>query len=262
MDSFRTLLVHVDGGHDAAARLQLARQLAARHEARLQVQFSVLPVPQELASGHLRRARADFDRLDAAGGWPMGWRPPTDEQPIPAFSRLALHADLLVLGQRDLRDVEASNVPVDFVESVLATCGRPALVVPHHPAGALQPPEVAVVAWRPTREAASALAGAMPLLRQTREVHLLVWMDDRDEASREAEAVEDALIAHGVPVPVAHLADEPADVGAALLAAADGLGAEVLVMGCYGHAPARELVLGGATRTVLREARVPVLMAH
>jgi nucleotide-binding universal stress UspA family protein len=36
----------------------------------------------------------------------------------------------------------------------------------------------------------------------------------------------------------------------------------VLVMGCYGHGKMRELCLGGASRTVLAEARIPVLLAH
>jgi len=40
------------------------------------------------------------------------------------------------------------------------------------------------------------------------------------------------------------------------------LGADLLVMGCYGHSRARELVLGGASRTVLGSMTVPVLMAH
>ena len=40
------------------------------------------------------------------------------------------------------------------------------------------------------------------------------------------------------------------------------LGADLLVMGAYGHSRLRELVLGGVTRTILKEMTVPVLMSH
>jgi len=40
------------------------------------------------------------------------------------------------------------------------------------------------------------------------------------------------------------------------------LGANLIVMGASGHSRARELLLGGATRSVLRSMTVPVLMSH
>jgi len=50
--------------------------------------------------------------------------------------------------------------------------------------------------------------------------------------------------------------------GQALLSLAGKIGAGLIVMGGYGHSRARELVLGGATRTMLESATVPVWMAH
>jgi nucleotide-binding universal stress UspA family protein len=38
--------------------------------------------------------------------------------------------------------------------------------------------------------------------------------------------------------------------------------ADLLVMGCYGHSRYREIMLGGASRTVLHRAPLPVLLAH
>jgi nucleotide-binding universal stress UspA family protein len=40
------------------------------------------------------------------------------------------------------------------------------------------------------------------------------------------------------------------------------LPADLLVVGAYGHSRLRELVLGGVTRTLLRQMTVPVLMSH
>ncbi|HEY8682684.1 MAG TPA: universal stress protein [Rhodanobacter sp.] len=37
---------------------------------------------------------------------------------------------------------------------------------------------------------------------------------------------------------------------------------DLLVMGAYGHSPMRERVFGGATRHVLEQADIPVLMQH
>ena len=43
---------------------------------------------------------------------------------------------------------------------------------------------------------------------------------------------------------------------------AGDVGADLLVMGAYGHARLREMVLGGATRHILQHMTVPVLMSH
>jgi nucleotide-binding universal stress UspA family protein len=51
-------------------------------------------------------------------------------------------------------------------------------------------------------------------------------------------------------------------VGNEILSRAFDLGADLIVMGAYGHSRMRELVLGGATRTVLESMTVPVLMSH
>jgi nucleotide-binding universal stress UspA family protein len=64
-------------------------------------------------------------------------------------------------------------------------------------------------------------------------------------------------------VPALHrLRASPSEAGDALLSLATDVDADLLVMGCYGHSRARELVLGGASRTVLQTMTLPVLMAH
>jgi nucleotide-binding universal stress UspA family protein len=191
----------------------------------------------------------------------MRWEPPTDEQAIPAFTQQAFHADLLVLGQRDPADDDASTVPRDFVEAVIVGSGTPALVVPF---GGRSPERLGtvLVAWQPSRESARALSAALPLLQQAEEVHLVTWMDDADAARECQQAVVDHLRLHGIDDVDRHRSRVPDDVGGTLLAAAAGVGADLLVMGCYGRSPARELMLGGATRTVLQQMHLPVLMGR
>jgi nucleotide-binding universal stress UspA family protein len=54
----------------------------------------------------------------------------------------------------------------------------------------------------------------------------------------------------------------PASIGDALLSLVADTSADLLVMGCYGHSRAREWMLGGATRAILKSMTVSVLMAH
>jgi nucleotide-binding universal stress UspA family protein len=66
---------------------------------------------------------------------------------------------------------------------------------------------------------------------------------------------------HGFPVAVRRLEpieDNPTET---LLAAALEEAA-LLVMGGYGHSRLREWIFGGFTQRVLREAEVPVFIAH
>ena len=73
-------------------------------------------------------------------------------------------------------------------------------------------------------------------------------------------AIHDSLRRHGVPVEPRHLGEPDSAAGEVLLAQAGDAGADLLVMGAYGHARLRELVFSGATRHVLREAELPVLL--
>jgi nucleotide-binding universal stress UspA family protein len=71
------------------------------------------------------------------------------------------------------------------------------------------------------------------------------------------------LARHGVRVEVANLKMGPGgSIGDALLSQAVDGGADLLIMGAYGHARWRELLMGGATRTMLKSMTTPVLMSH
>lgn len=278
MDSIRSILVHVDGGRHSPARLEFARALAAHHEARLQALFAVTPrylplqwelghmadaaVRSEIDQEHRARAKAAFDRATGRSGWPMTWQELVTDLASVGFAHKALHADLLVLGQRDPADADAFDVPADFVESVVLGSGKPAIIVPSQPRAGFREFDTVLIAWQPTREAAKAMADALPLLQRAREVHLVVWMKDATALAAHQQDVLDYLRLHAVDGVRPHSGPVPQDTGAALLALADGLGADLLVMGCYGHSRARELVMGGASSSMLRDMRLPVLMAH
>jgi nucleotide-binding universal stress UspA family protein len=70
------------------------------------------------------------------------------------------------------------------------------------------------------------------------------------------------LARHGVNAEIEQTVSADLPVGEVLLSRAADLGVDLLVMGAYGHSRARELLLGGATRSLLRSMTVPVLMSH
>lgn len=212
------------------------------------------------------RARAIFDEQVARPGPGVTWCDAGNAPALTAFAQRALYNDLMVLGQHDPDDAQAWGVPADFVPSVIMASGRPALVVPsagNHPRFGQR----VLVAWKPTRESARALSAALPLLQSAQVVEVAVWSeasDSRDGSQTPAREVwlQDWLQAHGVQAQWLHQGANGRGVGDLLLSLAADHGSDLLVMGCYGHARAREWLLGGVTQQVLHSMTLPVLMAH
>ena len=275
MNTIDSLCVHVDASPRSGMRLALARQLATRCGARrIEAMycrtpcFADLPLAygagaagapaflDDLYEQRYQRARQLFDKENA--GHAMQWREIANDAVVPAMAGRALYADLMVLGQHQPDDLDTLNTPADFVPAVLIDSGKPAVVLPYAGSfGAIG--ERVLIAWKPTREAARALAAAMPILQRASSVHLVT------DAGRTAAIadLEACLRAHGVEAPLKQHAPLPETrPGESLLSLAADCDADLVVMGCYGHSRAREWVMGGATRTVLASMTLPVLMAH
>jgi nucleotide-binding universal stress UspA family protein len=272
-----SILVHLDGTARAEARLRLAHQLAGAHHAALTALFAVKPrylpllplaggVPSmpetaKIDPDHRAHAMALFEDAKDAGAPKCEWRESSGEPVIETFARRALASDLVVLGQHNPADAEGFDVPGDFVESVIIDSGRPALVLPH--AGDVTAtPQTVLVAWKPTRESARALTAALPFLRRARQVHLVCADENADYTQSVPLDIPNYLRLHGIERVCESRWLTDRDAGNELLTLAGDTGAEMIVMGCYGHSRARELLLGGATRTVLQSITAPVLMAH
>jgi nucleotide-binding universal stress UspA family protein len=276
--SLSQLLVHLDGSPKSARRLAVARDIAQTHGAAVTALYAVTPallvVPFAPEAGpgvaealgqideqRRMQARGVFDRSVAATGVHAAWAEVQDYPIVPAFARQALYADLLVLGQHDPSDTDAAGVPFDFAETVMATSGKPALILPYAetpaPVG-----QTIVIAWKPTREAARAVSSAVPMLQRARRVHVLSWGKEEEDVAGARLDLDSYLKLRGVEPTWHREGDEPEFMGDLLLSRAFDLDADMLVMGCYGHSRAREWVLGGTSRTVLQSMTLPVLMAH
>lgn len=279
MKTFLTqLLVHLDASPQAPQRLEAGCRIGQAYGAAVTGLYAVtpsfvaLPFAPEVGPGvaaalremddELRsRARAAFDRVQTMPGMQAAWAEAGDDPVIGVFAEQALYADLLVLGQHDPASTPATGVPVDFAESVMVASGKPALILPYIGAPS-SIGDTVVLAWKPTREAARAVSAALPMLQRARRVHVLSWSDTDEAVSGQRLDLDSYLKLHGVDATWHRETGEPELLGELLLSRAFDLGADLLVMGCYGHSQFHELILGGASRTVLANAVIPVLMAH
>jgi nucleotide-binding universal stress UspA family protein len=165
-------------------------------------------------------------------------------------------ADLLVIG----RPGDDQRAPSDTLEAALIDSGRPLLIAPSAPISTL--PDTVVIAWKSTPEAARAVSAAMPLLSIAKQIVIMTVAEDERTIEEEGAA---RLMANlrwdGFTASVRRLEPGAQEAAETLLAAAREQAA-LLVMGGYGHSRLREWIFGGFTQRILRDAEVPVLIAH
>jgi len=275
MSPFRHILLHVDSSAQTLNRLSVCRALAARFGAEVTALYAVTPwlllypigmdvageVATQLSEWDAERLTKTHERiLEAAGGdKAVRWAQLDDQSPF-EFAAEALYADLLVLGRRVEGDPSKDDVPRDFLSHVILHSGKPVLVLPPDRAD-LDAPQIVVIGWNGTRESASALTASIPFLVGAKDVHVVSGSDRKQDGSS-LDALDRYLRLHDVYASFHTLPTADGNAGQLLLDQARILGADLLVMGCYGHSRVREWVLGGATRTVLDNATLPVLMTH
>ncbi|WP_029008131.1 universal stress protein [Azospirillum halopraeferens] len=175
------------------------------------------------------------------------------EEVVPREGRLS---DLLVFAHTAL-DTEGQTLAT--VESALLASSRPLLLAPKD--GPATIGRSVAVAWNGNAEAARAVADAMPFLRRADAVHILTAETSVTEAAT-GRRIADYLAWHGVNCQLTIVKTGSEPVGQSLMVKATELGADLVVMGGYGHSRMREMILGGVTRYVLNHAGLPVLMAH
>ena len=183
----------------------------------------------------------------------------SEGDPVRDTTAAARYRDLVVLA----RAPEDGDFSPDAVANILVHCGRPVLLVPDK-----APPVIGAkvaVAWKETPEAARALTAAMPILARAEKVFVLAAAESSgkaEEAAQSAERLADELRHHGFTVETRNVTSDAQGTAEALIGAAHAAGADLLVMGAYGHGRLRELVFGGVTRHVLKDYDLPVLMLH
>jgi nucleotide-binding universal stress UspA family protein len=278
--SYKTILVHCDAARSVAARLDVAVGLAERHQAHLiglharppfrPPAFTEGSIPMEMffrdhdtaVQTSEAAASAAFSKAIKGRKVSSEWRSANGD----ADDLLILHAryaDLVIVGQSD---PEATGLPLagDLPESVALATGRSTLVVPYVGVRK-QPGGNVLLCWNASRESARAASEALPLLKAAAQVTVLIVDPRTSTAGHGAEPGADVatwLSRHGVKVTVQRDVAADGDVGGVILSRAMDHGSDLIVMGIFGHSRLREMVLGGASRTMLDSMTLPVLMAH
>ncbi|HSA80603.1 MAG TPA: universal stress protein [Geminicoccaceae bacterium] len=277
--AYKNLLVQVDDTRGCARRIEFAVALAVSHEAHLTGVYiisepspsSFVGIPVELLTDLQQKARerADFALgrfADVAKRNQIAFETRFDRvlytEVADALATNARYADLVILGQHDPDDPAAG--PRYLQEEVILGSGRPALIVPYiGPAATFG--ERVMIAWDASREAARAVNDALPLLERAKAAGVVtVNPGDKPFGHGEEPGADIGLhlARHGIKVEVQRVESRDLDTANAILSHVANEGADVLVMGAYGHSRLREVVLGGVTRTILAEMTVPVLMSH
>jgi nucleotide-binding universal stress UspA family protein len=175
------------------------------------------------------------------------------------FGRLARRFDLSIVGQAEPDKLAAEELTV---EGALFDSGRPTLVVPYIQRGGLKLGRV-LLAWDGSRTAARAIGDAIPLLSRSRTVELVIVSGEPGKVDEVPGAdMGQHLARHGLKINVKRVPLGDIDVRDVILSYAADSGADLLVMGGYGHSRLREFILGGVTRGILESMTVPVLMSH
>jgi nucleotide-binding universal stress UspA family protein len=275
------IVVFIDGRTETAGILEFAGVLAEEHGARL---ISVFMQPEPTVTpaetfargkGMLRVSEAHRAELEKIEGDRRalfedvvrrhGIRSESEWRSLPyASSEVGVHAyyaDLVVIDRPEPAAQTAG--PPGLAESLILSSGRPVIVFPAR--STVSQVRRILVGWNARRESIRAVADALPLLVKAEAVEVLVVDHERRPAGHGQEPGADIarhLVRHGVHVEVRRLSSGGEEVGRLLLSQAGAFAADLVVIGAYGHSYLSEWMFGSVTRTVLREAGLPVLMSR
>lgn len=281
------LLVPTAPGLDATRRLDAALRLCRRLNAHIGVAF-MAPGPAEVLAGiaslgpidglaisaiarGVREAAAEGEAAlrawCAREGVPLTSRPDRLDSTFASWTEHTGEVEpLLTLAGRvnDLVIVDRPDPEEPFtgraLDTALFSVGRPTLMIGQSvPADLLSH---VVIAWNGSLEATRLIGQSITLLHEAGRVTVVHAETGRRTEMRAADLSAylrwHGIVAESMALPV----PEGMSVGAAILGAAEAQGASMLALGAYTHSRVRELLLGGVTRHVIENARMPVLMGH
>lgn len=271
--SFRTAELDTD-------HLNAAIDFAARNEAHLRVLVTgieqVLPDTFYGGASTAMLQSTINQALDAAAASEKEVTPMLERSGI-AFDVASVVAQVGALGSIVSRFVSLSDMvvlpkpygeartseDVALTEAALFSTRTPVLVLPEG-LQTIPDPKTVVVAWDMSTEALTAVRASLSILKRADKVNIMI-IDPPDHGSHQSDPgvpLAELLARHGCDVEVSILSKTMPRISDVLQRHVSDTGADMVVMGAYGHSRFREAILGGTTRNMLEQARVPVLMAH
>lgn len=276
---YRSILVQVDGAYGARARMQAAVRLAVEHDATLTGVFlrSEATPAYLVAEGVVTSAEAVdvfFREREASAARASDEAREIFEQALPRtglvtrwhtlngishehITNYARRHDLAILPRRMSVAPGAGDI---LVEKVAMGSGGPVLVLPEAGYPATFGRKI-LMAWKDSHESARALRDAWPFLAAAEEVHIMTAVRDGERGMD--DVMQRHLCEHGCNASRL-IIDRDTDIptGDLIRRHVDLLGADMVVMGFYGHSRLQEFVLGGVSREMLGQLTMPVLVSH
>ena len=275
--SVKSMMVHVDKGDSCKARLDAAFNLAVTQNAHvtgvgLREQMPIdnayaLQMPKEVVEAFKEQLDERLNELGKsfnAAAKSNGWEDKSDWQkllgdPVTSVSTAGRYVDMIVVGQ-----TKSDSLPEQFKlpDNLVFESGRPVMVIPHH--GAKTIGKRILVAWNASREAARAVSDAIPLMEQAEAVRI-VTIDEKMTDDIPNFDIAQLLARHNIKAEATNTTpgnDSGNSAGEAILNQAAKFNADLIVMGAYGHSRFRETMLGGATRYILENTKVPAMLSH
>jgi nucleotide-binding universal stress UspA family protein len=280
----KTITVFLDASPSGKKRAAHAVALAVRSHAHLvgvHVVFAGVTLPRSMSYARgqnaikqvlacERRLEADaeavaellgvyFRALCARSGVSGEFRRIGRETTVAEATLSSLHSDLVVVGHP-----EPTGLPDDMPsEKLLLASGVPLLIVPDAWQGETIGDRI-VVGWNASREARRAISDAMTFLVAAHSVTVLVVdpVGNRRHGEEPGADVALHLARHGAHVVVEQLTSNGSSIAQLILGYAVRSVSDLLVVGAYSHARLPQLLLGGATRTLLAQMPVPVLISR
>jgi nucleotide-binding universal stress UspA family protein len=175
------------------------------------------------------------------------------------FGHFARRFDLSIVGQANPDVVGPQEL---IIEAALFQSGRPVVVVPYIQKSGLTLNRV-LVCWDGGRQAARAIADALPFLHRAKTIEVVIVVTEPLEGGELPDAnIARHLARHELNVDLKRIVTEGTDVANTILSYAADVSADFIVMGGYGHSRLREFILGGVTRELLSSMTIPTLMSH
>jgi len=278
--AYRTITTVLTDVEVNAASMQAAMEITRREEAHLDVLclgidrtqpgFYYAGANAMVVQDNLTQAREDSVVLEDHArklleGADFNWSTTGISAQMVALNGVVAHrtrfSDLVVLprpyGAGRAYDCEA------IVEAAMFDADVPVLIQPDDKPFP-EDVKTVLVAWNESNEALRATRAALPFLQQAETVNITVVDPPQHgpERSDPGGMLSQWLNRHGVRAEVSVLSKTMPRVSDVIMRHARDIDADLIVMGAYSHSRFRESILGGATRSMLEVADVPVLMAH
>ena len=277
---FKNILLHLDHSSGCNNRLQMAFALAKKYDAVIiglfvvpdyvvpsyveaQISVDLITDVTEKALARASEKLSSYQAMAEEAGVRLEAHV-LEGQVIPILREHSKYSDLLLLGQDQPDDPD--NASYGLADALLFEGACACMMVPH--SGKLAVPgQRVLLTWNASRESARALREAMPILVNAEEV--VVLSSEPDDADAEiarghphADELARFLESHGIQSVSSGIADMDINTSDAIQGQAAEMNADLIVMGAYGHARLREIILGGVTRDLLKQSTIPLFLAH